>query len=74
MLEGRCPKCGYCRVGEALRMPRNQSCSICGASLDIYMDGKKITQGFSPFTAPKYSKGQSPGISSTINKPKDIIL
>jgi len=55
-------------------MPRNQSCAMCGASLDIYMDGKKITQGFSPFTAKKYSKGQSPGMSYPINKPKDSIL
>jgi len=38
------------------------------------MDGKKITEGFSPFTAEKYSKGQSPGISSPVKKPKDIIL
>ncbi|MFC1991731.1 hypothetical protein ACFLVC_03295 [Chloroflexota bacterium] len=74
MLEGRCPKCGYCRVGEALRIPRNQSCAICGAALMIYLDGKKLSEGYSPFTAEKYSRGQTPGVSSPSHKPEDSTL
>ncbi len=74
MLEGRCPKCGYCRVGEALRIPRNQSCSICGTALQIYLDGKKISDGYSPFTAEKYSEGQSPGVSNPDYEPEDSNL
>jgi hypothetical protein len=55
MLEGRCPKCGNNYVGWALRFPRNQSCSNCGAALEIFEDGKRIATGYSPFTAEKYS-------------------
>ena len=55
MLEGRCPKCGRCYVGWALRFPRNQMCSNCGAALEIYQDGKRISEGYSPFTAEEYS-------------------
>jgi len=71
MLEGRCPKCGYCRVGEALRVPRNQSCPMCGAALQIYLDGKKMSDGYSPFTAEKYSKGQSSDTSIPSYKSED---
>ena len=39
MLEGRCPKCGCCYAGWALRFPRNQSCSMCCAVLEISEDG-----------------------------------
>jgi hypothetical protein len=55
MLEGICPKCGCCYVGWALRFPRNQTCSNCGAALEIYEDGKRISTGYSPFNAEKYS-------------------
>jgi len=55
MLEGRCPKCGRCYVGWALRFPRNQTCSNCGAALELYEDGKRISTGYSPFDAEKYS-------------------
>lgn len=54
MIEGRCPKCGACYVGWALRFPRNQSCSNCGAALIIYENGKRVAEGYSPFTAEKY--------------------
>ena len=54
MIEGRCPKCGHCFVGWALRFPRNQMCANCGAALQIYRDGKRISEGYSPFTAEKY--------------------
>ena len=55
MLEGRCPTCGCCYVGWALRLPRNQTCNNCGAALEIYLDGQRISEGYSPFTAEKYS-------------------
>jgi len=54
MLEGRCPKCGYRCYGWVLRFPRNQSCPKCGAALEIYEEGKRVSQGYSPFTADKY--------------------
>ena len=60
MIEGRCPKCGYCYVGWALKFPRNQMCSNCGAALEIYLDGKRIAEGYSPFTAGRH----------TVNLPK----
>ena len=50
-----CPKCGCCYVGWALRFPRNQTCSNCGAALEIFEDGKRISMGYSPFNAEKYS-------------------
>jgi hypothetical protein len=37
-----------------LRFPRNQSCPKCGVALDIYEEGKRISRGYSPFTADKY--------------------
>ena len=55
MIEGRCPKCGHCYVGWALKFPRNQMCSNCGAALEIFKDGQRISAGYSPFTAEKYS-------------------
>jgi hypothetical protein len=55
MLEGICPKCGQSFVGWALRFPRNQMCSNCGAALKIYDEGKLVSEGYSPFTAEEYS-------------------
>jgi len=63
MLEGKCPKCGASYFGWALRFPRNQSCSHCGAALKIYKDGELVSEGYSPFTAEKYS----------LNLPSDVI-
>jgi hypothetical protein len=67
MIEGICPKCGYCYVGWALKFPRNQMCSNCGAALQIYLDGNRISEGYSPFTAEKHivdlPKGSSPKIN-----------
>ena len=54
MIEGICPKCGHCYVGWALRVPRNQMCSNCGAALEIYQDGKRVSRGYSPFTAERH--------------------
>ena len=55
MLEGICPKCGVRYYGWALRFPRNQSCSSCGAALEITEEGHGTFKGYSPFTAEKYS-------------------
>jgi hypothetical protein len=54
MIEGICPKCGWRYYGWSLLQPRNQSCTKCGAGLLITEDGKKVIQGFSPFTAEEY--------------------
>ena len=72
MLEGRCPKCGICVVGEALRFPRNQSCSICGAALEIFKDGKKVSEGYSPFSAEKYNINLPPNVPTASDKMKDV--
>jgi len=55
MIEGKCPKCGVSYFGWSLRFPRNQSCPHCGAALKIYENGKLVSEGYSPFTADKYS-------------------
>ena len=66
MIEGKCLKCGVSYFGWALRFPRNQSCSHCGAALKIYENGKLVSEGYSPFTAEKYSLN----LPSNVNKPK----
>lgn len=69
MIEGRCPKCGHCYVGWALRFPRNQTCSNCGAALEIFQDGKRISEGYSLFTAEEHSINLPSGAHST---PTDV--
>ena len=69
MIEGRCPKCGRCYVGWALRFPRNQMCSNCGAALEIFRDGIRISEGYSPFTAEKYTVDLP---SSTTSTPESV--
>ena len=70
MIEGRCPKCGHCYVGWALKIPRNQMCSNCGAALEIYQDGKRIPGGYSPFTAEKHTVNLPTSSSPTIKTEK----
>ncbi len=62
MLEGKCPKCGTQYFGWALQWARHQSCSKCGVGLEITRDGQKVSRGYSPFTAEKY----------TINLPSNV--
>lgn len=69
MIEGRCRKCGRCYVGWALRFPRNQMCSNCGAALEIYLDGKRISEGYSPFTAKEHTVDLP---SSTASTPESV--
>ncbi len=64
MIGGKCPKCGCWFLGERLRVPRNQSCTVCGTALDIFEDGKRISQGYSPFTAEKYYIETPPNVST----------
>jgi ssDNA-binding Zn-finger/Zn-ribbon topoisomerase 1 len=54
MLEGKCPKCSYHCSGWALQFPQNQTCPKCGTGLVITEGGRKISTGYSPFTAEKY--------------------
>jgi len=70
MIEGRCLKCGHCYVGWALKIPRNQMCSNCGAALEIYQDGKRIPGGYSPFTAEKHTVNLPTSSSPTIKTEK----
>jgi hypothetical protein len=59
MIEGICPKCGRRFYGWALLQPCNQTCPKCRIGLLITEDGKKTSQGYSPFTAEEY-KFKSP--------------
>jgi len=70
MIEGRCPKCGRCYVGWALKIPCNQMCSNCGAALEIYQGGKRIPGGYSPFTAEKHTVNLPTSSSQTIKTEK----
>ena len=42
MIVGKCPNCECWFLGERLRFPRNQSCTMCGTALEIFEDGKRI--------------------------------
>jgi hypothetical protein len=54
MLEGKCSKCGYHRIGWALRFPQHQSCPTCSVGLEIYDGSRRIHTGYSPFSAEGY--------------------
>lgn len=54
MIEGKCPKCGYYCLGWGLMNSRHQTCPKCGTGLDISEGGRKITTGYSPFSAERY--------------------
>jgi len=72
MLEGKCPKCGYHCVGQALRFPRHQTCARCGVGLEITEDGRRVSTGYSPFTAEKYSIDQPPNVPTPSEKTEDV--
>ena len=59
-LEGICPKCGMRYYGWALKNPRYQMCGKCGIGLDIMRNGKKVADGYSPFTAQEHKYGSPP--------------
>ena len=40
-------------------------------ALEIIEDGKRISEGYSPFTAEKYSIDQSPNVPTPADKTKD---
>jgi len=71
MLEGICPKCGARYYGWALRFTRNQSCSSCGAALEIIEEGHDIFQGYSPFTAKEYSINLPANAPPSLDKVKE---
>ena len=73
MLEGKCPKCGYHRVGWALRFPRHQTCSKCGIGLEITEDGRSVSTGYSPFTADKYSINLPTNVPPFHDEEKEIL-
>ena len=71
MWEGRCPKCGYECSGWALRFLRNQSCPRCGTGLEITEDGRRVSTGYSPFTAKRYSINLPNKVPPSNDKEKD---
>ena len=54
IIVGKCPKCGTHRIGFALLNPRHQTCPNCGAGLEIANGARKVSKGYSPFTAERY--------------------
>ncbi|GAG11728.1 unnamed protein product [marine sediment metagenome] len=44
---------------------------MCGAALGIFEDGKKIGEGYSPFTAEKYSIDQPSSVPTPSDEVKD---
>ncbi len=54
MLEGKCPECGFYRIGWALGNPRHQTCPKCGTGLEIAEGGRTLFRGYSPFGAEGY--------------------
>ena len=71
MIEGKCPKCGYYRLGWALLNPRHQTCPKCGIGLEITEDGRKVTTGYSPFSADRYLTKPPDGVTTADNKKTD---
>ena len=71
MLSGICPKCGYQCVGWALQFPRNQACPKCGSGLDIMQNGRKVADGYSPFTAEEYNVEPTHDAAATEDRKKD---
>jgi len=55
MLKGRCPNCGFHRVGWGLSNPRYQVCPKCGVGLEITDGDRIVSTGYSPFNAERYS-------------------
>jgi len=74
MIEGTCPKCGRCYYGWSLLQPRNQSCPKCGVGLLITEEGKKVIQGYSPFTAEEYKINLPPGTVPDPERTKDATV
>ncbi|MFC2014445.1 hypothetical protein ACFLUP_00440 [Chloroflexota bacterium] len=70
MLTGKCPKCGWDFYGWALSFPRNQMCGNCGTALSVFEDGKKVSDGYSPFTAEEYKIAQPQNDAVPSDKPK----
>jgi hypothetical protein len=45
---------------------------MCGAALEIFQDGKRISEGYSPFTAEEYSPDVPPSVPTPSEETKDI--
>ena len=71
MLEGKCPKCGAHYMGWSLLNPRHQTCPKCGAGLEITEDGRKVSKGYSPFTAERYRVNLPTNEPSSPSKEKE---
>jgi len=48
-------------------------CGNCGTPLEIFEDGKKISDGYSPFTAEEYKIASSQNDAVPDKKPKDKV-
>ena len=41
---------------------------MCGAALELFEDGKRISEGYSPFTAEKHSVNLPPNVPTPSDK------
>ncbi|MFC1978204.1 hypothetical protein ACFLWS_08120 [Chloroflexota bacterium] len=73
MLTGKCPKCGWNFYGWALRFPRNQTCGNCGTAVEIFEDGEKVSEGYSPFTAEEHKIAPSQEVPVPSDKTEDNV-
>ena len=73
MLTGKCSKCGWDFYGWKLSFPRGQTCVHCGAAVEIFKDGKKVSDGYSPFTAEEYKIDASQNAPIPSDKTKDNV-
>jgi hypothetical protein len=47
-------------------------CVLCNVGLEIFEDGKRISEGYSPFTAEEYSPDVPPNVPTPSEETKDI--
>jgi len=48
-------------------------CANCGAAIEVFEDGKKISDGYSPFTAEEYKIAPPPNTPTPSDKTKDNV-
>jgi hypothetical protein len=46
-------------------------CVLCNVGLEIFEDGKRISEGYSPFNAEKYSIDQPSNVPTPSDKAED---
>jgi len=45
---------------------------MCGGAIEIFEDGKRISEGYSPFTAEKYYINLPPNVPTPSDETEDV--